>query len=892
MNMNQTECLRIVERMRSIFTRAAALSVLIVVSAAEAQTQKYLNPELPVEERVDDLVARMTLQEKVSQMLDIAPAIERLDVPEYNWWNEALHGVARSGLATSFPQAVGFAATWDEDLVFRMATVISDEARAKHHEYLRQNKRLRYQGLTIWSPNINIFRDPRWGRGQETYGEDPFLTGRLAVQFVRGLQGDDPKYYKTVATVKHFAVHSGPEPERHSFDAVVGERDFRETYLPAFDMGIREAGSYSLMCAYNRVNGEAACGSKRLLQEILRGEWGFPGYIVSDCWALDDIYKYHKLTKTPAEAAALALKAGTDLDCGTKVYPFLVEAVKKWLVSEAEIDTAVKRLYTARFKLGMFDPVERVQYAQIPFSVVDSEPHRKLAREVTRKSLVLLKNDGALPLKKDLKTLAVIGPNSDQWLMLLGNYNGVPSDTVTPLRGIREAVSPQTQVLYARGSELADNFPMFETVPAEVLFAPDGKSAGLKAEYFNRANLKGKPLYTETVSRVDANWRDKAPREDIKDDDFGVRWTGILKPQKTGLYRFGTIATMKFEFHLDGKKLFRSEYHFHNELGDPRIEASPPVRLEAGKTYKIRLDAQETYGEALFQFVWSAPASTEEMEAEALDIAGKADAVVLFLGLTPRLEGEEMKVEVEGFRGGDRTSIDLPRPQQALLEKVTALVTKQGKPLVLVLLNGSALSVNWAQQHVPAILEAWYPGQAAGTAIADVLFGDYNPAGRLPVTFYKSVNDLPPFEDYAMAGRTYKYFKGEVLYPFGHGLSYTAFQYKNLRTATGALVPGGEVEVKVDVTNTGARAGEEVVQLYVSYPGSEVARPIRELKGFRRIALQPKETKTVAMKLRADDLRYWNADKDRWILESKPVRLEVGASSADIRLGKTLEVRD
>lgn len=879
------------KRPSSALSVAAAIMLLAAFAGgqAQAETPKYLNPDLPVEERAADLVGRMTLEEKVSQMLDIAPAIERLGVPEYNWWNEALHGVARSGLATSFPQAVGFAATWDEDLVFRMATVISDEARAKHHEYLRQNKRLRYQGLTIWSPNINIFRDPRWGRGQETYGEDPFLTGRLAVQFVRGLQGDGTdKYYKTVATVKHFAVHSGPEPERHSFDAVVGERDFRETYLPAFDMGIREAGSYSLMCAYNRVNGEAACGSKALLQQILRDEWGFPGYVVSDCWALDDIYKYHKLKETPAEAAALALKAGTDLDCGTKVYPFLVEAVKKGLVTEDEIDTAVKRLFTARFKLGMFDPAERVKYAQIPFSVVDSEQHRQLAREVTRKSLVLLKNEGVLPLKKDFKTLAVIGPNSDQWLMLLGNYNGVPSDTVTPLRGIREAVSPKTEVLYAKGSELADNFPMFETVPAEVLHLPGGKAPGLKAEYFGRGDMKGKPLYAETVSLVDFNWRDKAPRADMKDDDFGVRWTGVLKPQKTGMYRFGTVATMKFEFYLDGKRLFRSDYHFHNELGDPRIEASPPVKLEAGKTYKIRLDAQETYGEALFQFVWSMPASEEELQQEALDVAGKADVVVMFLGLSPRLEGEEMDVQVEGFRGGDRTSIDLPRPQQALLEKVTKL----GKPTVLVLLNGSALAVNWAQQNVPAILEAWYPGQAAGTAIADVLFGDYNPAGRLPVTFYKSVHDLPPFEDYDMEGRTYKYFKGEVLYPFGHGLSYTTFQYKNLRTSKGPLAPGGEVEVKVDVTNTGARAGEEVVQLYAGYPESAVTRPIRELKGFKRIALKPKETKTVSMKLRADDLRYWNADKDQWVLESKPVQVQIGASSADIRLSKTLEVRE
>jgi beta-glucosidase len=870
--------------------RTICLLSVIACCNAYAQGEKFLNPDLPLAERVDDLVGRMTLEEKVSQMLDIAPAIPRLGVPEYNWWNEALHGVARSGLATSFPQAIGFAATWDENLVLRMATAISDEARAKHHDYARKGKRLRYQGLTIWSPNINIFRDPRWGRGQETYGEDPFLTGSLAVQFVRGLQGNDPKYFKTIATVKHFAVHSGPEPERHTFDALVSERDFRETYLPAFRMGIQDAGSYSLMCAYNRINGEAACGSKSLLEDILRREWGFPGYVVSDCWALDDIHLHHKLTKTPAEAAALAVKSGTELDCGTKVYPFLVEAVNKNLVSEADIDTAVKRLYTARFKLGMFDPVERVKYARIPLSVVDSKPHKQLAREVARKSMVLLKNDGPLPLRKDLGTIAVIGPNSDQWMMLLGNYNGVPSDVVTPLRGIREAVSPGTKVLYARGSELADGFPMFETVPGDVLFSADGNMPGLKAEYFGNGEMKGEPIFTETAGVVDVNWRDAAPRAGMKEDDFGVRWSGLLKPRKTGMYRFGTIATMKFALYLDDKELARSNYHFHNELGDPRVEAADtPVKLEAGKTYRIRLDAQETYGEAMFQFVWSTPASEQELNKEALDIAGKADAVVMFLGLTPRLEGEEMKVEVEGFRGGDRTAIDLPRPQQALLEKVTKLMTNRGKPTVLVLLNGSALGVNWAHDNVPAILEAWYPGQA-GNAIADVLFGDYNPAGRLPVTFYKSVKDLPPFEEYAMKNRTYKYFKGPVLFPFGHGLSYTRFAYRDLRTEAAALDTGGKITVQVDVTNAGRRDGEEVVQLYVSYPQSSVERPLKELVGFKRVALKPHEIKTVTFELSADELRYWDAAKDRWTLETKPVAIHIGSSSADIRLTRMLEV--
>ena len=715
-----------------------------IAGALPAQTPDYLNQDLPFERRVNDLVGRMTLEEKVSQMKDVAPAIERLGIPEYNWWNEALHGVARSGLATSFPQAIGLAATWDDSLIFQMATVISDEARAKHHEYVRAGSRQRYQGLTFWSPNINLFRDPRWGRGQETYGEDPFLTGRLAVQFIRGIQGDDPKYLKTVATVKHFAVHSGPEPERHSFDAVVSERDLRESYLPHFAAGIREGGAYSLMCAYNRVDGKAACGSDMLLEGILRGEWGFSGYVVSDCGAIDDIYLRHKVVATGAEAAALAVKTGTDLECG-RVYTNLVDAVKQGLITEQEIGTAVKRLFLARFKLGMFDSPDRVRWAQIRYGVLDRPAHRELARRVARESIVLLKNaGGVLPLRKDLGILAVLGPNADQWRMLLGNYNGMPADPVSPLRGIREAVGRGTRVLYARGADLADGFP-----------GTDGPSV---------------------------------------------------------------------------------------------------------------------------------PAET--LAVEAVKAARQADAVVLFLGLTARLEGEEMRVELEGFRGGDRTRIDLPAAQERLLERIVAV----GKPTVLVLLNGSALAVSWAQQHVPAIVEAWYPGQAGGTAIADVLFGDYNPGGRLPVTFYKSVDDLPPFDDYRMEGRTYRFFKGTPLYPFGYGLSYTSFAYKQLRTSAGTLRADDTLTVRVDVTNTGQREGDEVVQLYVRHLGSRVTRPREDLRGYRRVTLRPGETRTVQFPLVAASLAYWNPDSHRWVVEDEPVEIAVASSSADLRLRRTVRV--
>jgi beta-glucosidase len=862
--------------------RIAALCASLVTPAL-AQQPAYLNTSLPFEQRAADLVSRLTLEEKVQQMKDVAPAIERLGVPAYNWWNEALHGVARSGLATVFPQAIGFAATWDDSLVFRMATVISDEARAKHHEYVRNGSFGRYQGLTFWSPNINLFRDPRWGRGQETYGEDPFLTGKVAVQFIRGLQGDDPKYFKTIATVKHFAVHSGPEPERHAFDAVVSERDLRESYLPHFEMGIREGGAYSLMCAYNRIDGKPACASDMLLADILRGEWKFPGYIVSDCGAIDDIYLHHKVVQSAPEAAALAVKTGTDLDCG-RVYPNLAEAVKQGLISEAQIDTSLTRLFLARFRLGMFDPPEIVRWARTPFSVLDQPAHHELARQVARESIVLLKNErGTLPLRKDLGTIAVIGPNADQWRMLLGNYNGIPSDPVTPLRGIREAVSRHTRVLYAKGSDLADGFPLLETIPSSALRTPGGRR-GLAGAYFSSRTLEGSPVFTKTDTTVEVDWHEGAPRQTMNPNDFGVRWTGTLRPPATGTYRLGVTTTMRAEVTLDDSIIVRTSYpQRDDEFPDPRLAQSEPIRLEAGHAYRIKVDAHESYGEAELELVWSTPIAS--LEADAVAAAKQADAVVMFLGLTARLEGEEMSVTLDGFRGGDRTSIELPGAQQRLLERIVAV----GKPTVLVLLNGSALAVNWAQGNVPAIVEAWYPGQA-GNAIADVLFGDYNPAGRLPVTFYGSVSDLPAFDDYRMAGRTYRFFKGQPLYPFGHGLSYTTFTYANLRTSADSAGRNDTLLVSVDVANSGKRSGDEVVQMYVEHVGSSVERPIRDLRGYRRLTLEPGETRAVQLPLPISSLAYWDGNGHRWVVEADQVRIRIGASSADLRLDHVVQI--
>jgi beta-glucosidase len=864
--------------------RVLTALVLLTATLGAQQPPAYLDESLTFEQRARDLVSRMTLEEKVMQMKDVAPAIPRLGVPEYNWWNEALHGVARAGLATVFPQAIAVAATWDDAAMFQMATVISDEARAKYHEFLRHDSHQRYQGLTFWSPNINLFRDPRWGRGQETYGEDPFLTGTLAVQFIRGLQGDDPKYFKSISTVKHYAVHSGPEPGRHTFDAVVSDRDLRESYLPHFEMGIRTGGAYSLMCAYNSIDGKPACANDLLLERILRDEWKFPGFIVSDCGAIDDIYLRHKTVATAAEAAALGVRTGTDLDCGG-VYPNLVHAVQQGLISEARIDTSVIRLFLARFKLGMFDDPSHVRWASIPFGNVDSPEHRALARKLADESMVLLKNDrNTLPFRKDLGTIAVIGPNADQWRMLLGNYNGIPADPITPLRGIREAVGPRTRVLYTRGSDLAENFPIYEIVPPSALRSGDG-APGLHVDYYAQRGFSGSPLFSGTDTTLNADWKESAPRADMDPDNFGVRWTGVIRPMRTGIYRLGLIGTIKFQMWLDDSLIVRSVYPTHDgEFPDPRQAQSESIHLEGGHEYKLRVDGQESYGEAQLQLLWATP--RDSLLRDAVEIASQADAVVLVLGLTARLEGEEMSIQIPGFRGGDRTTIELPVPQQELLEKVTAL----GKPTVLVLMNGSGLAVNWAQAHVPAIIDAWYPGQAAGTAIADVLFGDYNPAGRLPVTFYKSVNDLPPFDDYRMTGRTYRFFSGTPLYPFGYGLSYGTFVYSNLKTSRERASARDTVLVSVDVGNSGARAGDEVVQLYVQHTGRAVTRSLEDLRGYARVHLAPGEKRTVVLPLAVSSLAYWDESKGGWEVETETVRLLVGASSADIRVRTSIDV--
>ena len=764
-----------------------------------------------IHERAADMVSRMTLEEKISQMVFDAPAIERLGIPAYNWWNECLHGVARAGVATVFPQAIGLAATWNPSLMQRIASAISDEARAKHHESVRQGKREIYAGLTQWSPNVNIFRDPRWGRGQETYGEDPYLTASMGVAFIKGLQGNDPVYLKLVATPKHFAVHSGPESKRHEFNAMATSQDLVETYLPAFEACIKEGGAISIMGAYNRLNGEPCCASPWLLEETLRKGWGFggstglDGYVVSDCEAILDIYAHHKVVRTAEEAAALAASHGCDLNCGT-TYPALRDAVIQRMVAEEVIDRALQRLLVARLRLGMFDPPEEVPFAQIPYQVIDSQGHRQLALHTARESIVLLKNQGdLLPLSRDLGAIAVIGPNAADLRVLVGNYSGTPARAVTALEGIRSKLSPDTRLYYAQGCDWTAGAPLMLPIPSVHLRPAEADTGvtGLTAEYYDNADFRGTPALKRTDPIVDFVWKGTTPLTERWGDHFSVCWSGYLVPPVSGTYRLGAEGFSSYTLCLDDELIAEYAGIHHPVLMAKEVE------LEGGRFYRLRLEYFNQGLDPQVRLLWAPPAI--DLQALALKAAQRADVIVAVLGLSPQLEGEEMPVQVDGFIGGDRTDIALPHTQQELLRQIHAL----GKPVVMVLLNGSALALPWVAEHIPAIIEAWYPGQAGGDALADVLFGDYNPGGRLPVTFYQSVEDLPPFEDYRMEGRTYRFFRGEPLFPFGYGLSYTTFEFDGLHIEPEQVQVGGQVTIRCSVTNSGHREGDEVVQLYI-----------------------------------------------------------------------------
>jgi beta-glucosidase len=704
-----------------------------ITSLLTGQKMPFLNPRLPIEVRVKDLVSRLTLEEKVAQMLNTAPAIDRLGIPAYDWWNECLHGVARTSFkVTSYPQAIAMAATFDVNSMKTMGDFTAEEGRAIDNESNRKNNHQRYVGLTYWTPNINIFRDPRWGRGQETYGEDPFLTGTIAKAFVTGLQGDDPKYLKAAACAKHYAIHSGPEPSRHVFDVNVSDHDLWETYLPAFRDLVVGAKVAGVMCAYNAYAGQPCCGNDKLMIDILRNQWKFAGYVTSDCGAIDDFYERHKMFPDAESASAAAVLHGTDVECGNTSYKTLVQAVKNVKLSEKNINESVKRLFTIRFRLGMFDPVGMVKYAQIPLTVLESKPHKDHALKMARQSIVLLRNvplpgksNNFLPLDKHTRKIAVLGPNADNANTQLGNYNGKPSVATTVLQGIKDKV-PGAEIFYSRATD-----------------------------------------FTATESQ------------------------GFSK---------------------------------------------------------------------------------------LVDSIKDADVVIYVGGISPRLEGEEMKVSNPGFSGGDRTTIALPAVQTDFMKALKAT----GIPVVFVMMTGSAVAIPWEAENIPGIVNAWYGGQAAGTAVADVLFGDYSPAGRLPVTFYKNDEDLPPFDDYSMQNRTYRYFKGNALFPFGFGLSYAKFDYHDLKISKKTVTKNESVNVEVTVTNSGKVMSDEVVQLYITHEGASMASPIYSLKGFKRISLNAGASSVVKFTLDAAALSLVDANGKNVALPGK-IKISVAGSSPSVR---------
>lgn len=812
----------------------------------------YLDPSEPIDTRVNDLIHRMTLEEKASQLVNQARAIPEFEVPAYDWWSEALHGVARAGTATVFPEPIGLAATFDDSLIHQMAVVIGIEARAKHNQAVRAGRRDIMEGLDFWSPNINIFRDPRWGRGQETYGEDPYLTGRMGVAFVTGLQGDDPKYFRVIATPKHYAVHSGPEPTRHSVDVHVSKHDMEDTYLPAFRAAVIEGKAQSIMCAYNRVNGEPACVSHFLLDETLRGAWKFDGYVVSDCDAVADIWRGHHYADSHAQAAADAIKAGTDNDCADSYravtdshdYQPFVDAVKRGLLSEADLDRSLKRLFTARMRLGMFDPPTMVPYANTPESEIASPAHRQLALKTARESMVLLKNDGILPLGPKLKKILVVGPLAQSVEVLYGNYNGTAIHPVTAFEGIQKQFRG-AQVSYVPGTNFLRE-PVI--IPTSALSTDDGKP-GLKGEYF-APGLTGRPQVVRTDPYIDLQLLHPDPHAlpwPAAMKEFSVRWSGILTPAESGLYQIGLTGSAN-RLWVDGKLIVDG-----TELHD-RNAHTTSLELTKGQAYRVKIESQPD--RFATKLVWLAVSPNPSFEAA--EAARNADVVVAVVGITSRLEGEEMKVDLPGFRGGDRYNLNLPEEEEALL----GVLKGSGKPLVVVLMNGSALAVNWANDYADAILEAWYSGEEGGTAIAQTLAGENNPAGRLPVTFYKGTEQLPDFDDYSMNNRTYRYFTGDPLYRFGYGLSYTSFEYSGLKLSNPTLPAGTPLEVEVDVKNTGKREGDEVVQLYLSFPRVPGA-PLEALRGFTRVHLAEGEQKHLQLTLDPRGLSYVNEAGDR-----------------------------
>ena len=838
----------------------------------------FCNPDLPVEERINDLLGRLTLEEKVGQMMNQTPAIERLGIPEYDWWNEALHGVARAGRATVFPQSIAMAATFDEQALYETFDMISDEARAKYHQYQKDHEYDRYKGLTFWTPNINIFRDPRWGRGMETYGEDPYLTGRMGVAVVKGLQGNDPKYFKTHACAKHYAVHSGPEWNRHEFDVIVSQRDLWTTYLPAFEELVTEGNVQEVMCAYNRYDGKPCCSSDKLLIDILRNTWGYEDIILSDCGAIDDFWRKdpntprHETHPNAESASADAVKSGTDLECGGS-YHALLKAVQDGHVTEDELDVSLRRLFRGRFELGMFDPDDRVPYAGIPYSVVESPKHVAQALDMARKSMVLLKNkNNMLPLRKDLKKIAVVGPNANDSIMLWANYNGFPSKTVTILEGIRNKV-PNAEVIYALGCNHTNDYIM--TDYGNYITSPAGH--GFTSTFFNNTDFTGEPVYNGLASSLHYTTGGNtqfAPNVNLT--NFSARFTGEFESPVTGDVEFDISGNDGYRLFIGNDKVAEMWESDHTN-GRKYI-----LKAEQGKKYPVTIEYMQRTGSADLNFSIGVrtPVDYKATASEVKD----ADIILFAGGISPRLEGEEMPVDAEGFRKGDRTNIEIPKVQKEMIKALK----ETGKPIVYILCTGSALALNWEEANVDAILNAWYGGQEAGTAVADILFGDYNPAGRLPITFYKSIEQLPDFLDYDMKGRTYRYMTETPLYPFGYGLSYTTFEYKKADLSKDKIGRDENVTLTLDIANIGNRDGDEVIQVYIKNPNDPDA-PIKALKAFKRINIKAGATEQIRIELPPKS--FWSFNAPKQIMEVRPGKYQIlYGGSSDSKALKSIEL--
>ncbi len=825
---------------------------------AQEKAFPFQNPALSIDKRVNNMVSLLTLDEKIGQMVNNAPAIKRLGIPAYNWWNETLHGVARSPYhVTSYPQAIAMAATWDTVALHTMARFSAEEGRAIYNDSKRKGKTGIYLGLTYWTPNINIFRDPRWGRGQETYGEDPFLTGSLGKSFVRGLEGNNPKYLMASACAKHFAVHSGPEWNRSTYNAKVSNYDLWDTYLPAFKALIVDAKVSGVMCAYNQLGGQPCCGNDLLMTDILRNQWKFTGYVTSDCGGIGHFWKTHKTHPDAETAAASAVLHGTDCECsGNPTYKALTKAISSGLLTEQQIDISLKRLFATRMRLGMFDPEAIVPFSKFGLDALESAPHKAHALKMARESMVLLKNENStLPIKKSIKTIAVVGPNADDKSVLLANYYGYPSSITTVLEGIKQKVGSAAKVMYEKGINLIDN-NVFTPIEAGKALMYNGK-LGFNAEYFQNTKLTGTPVLVRQESKIDFQWGDgQQIANNLIARDMSARFTTTYTPTTTGDVTIDVKADDKCKLFINGEKKFEPDAK--NTLYT--------FNVVQGTEYKIVIEYTQSADNAEIKFeLGKLEQTTPEMIAERVK---NADAIVFVGGISARLEGEDMPVKVDGFKGGDRTNIALPIIQTDLMKALKAT----GKPLVFVNMSGSAIGFEWEAQNVPSILQAWYGGQAGGQAVADILFGDYNPSGRLPITFYKNVNDLPDFEDYSMVNRTYRYFKGTALYPFGFGLSYTKFKYDKLTLTKNntALV------VKSTVTNAGQKDGDEVVQLYIAHKNETINKPIRALKGFQRVHLKAGETKQLTFTLSSADLSLTDDTGKLVQVNNDEVQISVG----------------